>query len=399
MKIHTYWKPELKPNDRQTKVKVQEIRESLRDSVHMKMQSDQKVGAFLSGGVDSSAIVAFAKEVDPNIKTFTVGFERPGYSEIDVAKETAEQLNVENIHYVIQPEEFVGHLRQIVYHLDQPVADPAAVPLYFLAREAKKHVDIVLSGEGADELFGGYNIYREPNDLKVFTKIPKQLKGMLKKTAKYLPEGVKGKSFIERGTTDLQQRFIGNAKIFSEAEKKHLLKNYNKNFPYTLVTRSLYEEVAHLQESLQMQYIDLNTWLRGDILVKTDRMTAAHLLEVRAPFLNVDLFDIASQLRADESITRDATKHALREALHGIVPDSVLHNRKLGFPVPIRHWLQDELYEWAKELIETSPIDHLIEKNYVLELLESHRLGKVDQSRKLWTVISFMIWHEVSMEE
>lgn len=398
LNIETYWKPKLRPSDMDTKVKINHIQDTLRSSVQLHMRSDKKIGAFLSGGVDSSAIVALAREVDPNIQTFTVGFKREGYSEISVAKETAEQLQVENIHYVIQPGEFVEYIRQIIYYLGEPLADPAAIPLYFAAREAKKHVDIVLSGEGADELFGGYNIYREPRDLKVFRAMPKPIQSVLKKVASVIPEGVRGKSFIERGTTPLAERFIGNAHIFKEQEKKLLLHNYQPDIHFTDITKEIYEEVAPLSEELQMQSVDLRTWLPGDILVKADRMATSHGLELRMPFLDKEVFNIASQLRSGEAITKKTTKYALREAMRGIVPDSVLYNRKLGFPVPIRHWLKQELYEWAKETIIQSDTDYLIHKSYVLKLLETHRLGKLDVSRKLWTVLSFMIWHEIYME-
>lgn len=398
MDIHTYWYPILKPTQRPFEEKVEHIRESLRDSVHLHMQSDQKIGAFLSGGVDSSAIVSLAKEVDPHLQTFTVGFEREGYSEIHVAKETAEQLQVENIHYVISAQEFVEHLREITFQLDEPVADPAAIPLYFIAREAYKHVDIALSGEGADELFGGYNIYREPIDLQLFERMPKLLKNTLKTVAKVIPEGVRGKSFIERGTTDISDRFIGNANIFSEKEKSGLLRNYNSNYHFTNVTKPIYDEVSHLHAIHQMQSIDLRTWLRGDILVKADRLPQAHGLNIRSPFLDINVFNIASELQPYESIAHQTTKYALREAMRGIVSDSVLYNRKLGFPVPIRHWLKNDLYEWVKEVIHNSDTDDFIRKSYVLNMLEIHRSGKRDVSRKLWTILCFMIWHELYVE-
>lgn len=397
--IETYWQPELRPNDIDTSIKIQHIRDSLRSSVHMHMKSDKKIGAFLSGGVDSSTIVALAREYNPNIQTFTVGFACEGYCEISIAKETAKQLEVENIHYVIQPEEFVGHLRQAIYHLGEPVADPAAIPLYFATREARKHVDIVLSGEGADELFGGYNIYREPNDLKVFRAIPKPIQFVLKKVASVIPEGVRGKSFIERGTTPVAARFIGNAHIFAEEDKKSLLVNHQPGIHFTDITKEIYEETAHLSEELQMQSVDLRTWLPGDILMKADRLATAHGLEIRMPFLDTEVFQIASQLRAEESITKETTKYALREAMRGIVPDSVLYNRKLGFPVPIGHWLKNELYQWAKRTIEYSDTGYLIHKSYALELLETHRSGKIDVSRKLWTILTFMLWHELYLEE
>ncbi len=375
-------------------VQLKKIQDTLRESVRLHMQGNLSVGAFLSGGVDSSTIVALAKEINPSIKTFTVGFEREGYSEIDIAKETAAQLEVENNHYVISLQEFIDELPNVIKYMDDPMADPASVPLYFVAREAKKQVQVVLSGEGADELFGGYNIYREPGALKGFDFIPKSLHSMLQKLSHQLPEGMRGKSFIERGTTPLEDRFIGNAKLFSETEKKLLLKNYQPNYHYKNITQPLYKRISHYSDVHKMQYIDLHTWARGDILVKADRMSMAHGLELRSPFLDREVFKVASELSPKQTITKGTTKYALREAMRGIVPDSVLYNKKLGFPVPIRHWLKDELFDWAKNIIQNSQTDHLINKQYVLNLLEAHQPGKLDYSRELWAVLVFMIWYE-----
>jgi asparagine synthase (glutamine-hydrolysing) len=399
IQIEAYWKPSFKPVTHPTDQQQKAIRDTLRESVRMHMRSDVPVGAFLSGGVDSSAIVALAKEFNPDIKTFTVGFEREGYSEIEIAKDTAEQLGVKNIDHVITPEEFMKELPKIIWHMDDPVADPAAVPLYFVAREARKHVKVVLSGEGADELFGGYNIYREPDALKGISELPEWAKRMLRAVAGRFPEGMKGKSFIERGTTPLERRFIGNAKLYSEKEKADLLKNHQSIYAYDSVTRSLYDQVQDYSDVHKMQYIDIHTWMRGDILVKADRMTMAHSLELRVPFLDQEVFRVASGLDTAHTVTNQTTKFALREAMRGIVPDSVLYNKKLGFPVPIRHWLKNELYEWAQNTIKTSPTDHLLNKSVILQQLEAHARGKRDYSRKLWAIVVFMLWHRLYVEQ
>ncbi|MFB9974619.1 asparagine synthase (glutamine-hydrolyzing) [Allobacillus sp. SKP2-8] len=398
MNITTYWKPNFQPNEQATGAPLKEIRDTLRDSVHAHLQTDRKIGAFLSGGVDSSAVVALAKEIHPTIQTFTVGFEREGYSEIDIAKETAAQLGVDNHHYVVGIDEFVSELPKIIEEMETPLADPAAIPLYFISREAKKHVDVILSGEGADELFGGYNIYREPSSLKMFQYVPKSMHATLNQLASKLPEGTKGKSFIDRGTTPLEDRFIGNAKLFGESEKAMLLRNYHAEYDHRNITAPLYKEVTHYPDVQKMQYIDLHTWVRGDILLKANRMTAAHGLEIRSPFMDLEVFNVASKLTPEQCVTKETTKYAMREAVRGIVPDSVLYNRKLGFPVPIRYWLKNELFDWAKQLIEESKVDDLFNKDYALGLLEAHREGKIDYSRKIWAILVFIIWHEQAME-
>ncbi|MEH6941703.1 asparagine synthase (glutamine-hydrolyzing) [Bacillus sp. JJ722] len=398
MNIQSYWKPKFKATQTTESQIITDIRNVLMDSVNVHMRSDVPVGSFLSGGIDSSIIVSIAKQFNPSLKTFSVGFERDGFSEINVAQETAEALNLENISYVISPEEYMKELPKIIWHMDDPLADPAAIPLYFVAREARKHVTVVLSGEGADELFGGYNIYREPESLKMFNHIPRPLKSVLKQLSAILPDGVKGKSFIERGVTPLEERYIGNAKMFEEKDKQLLLKNYSSNLEYNKITESIYKQSAGYDPVAKMQHLDMHTWLRGDILLKADRMTMANSLELRVPFLDKEVFNVASKIPMDMKIANNTTKYILRKAAEGIVPDHVLNRKKLGFPVPIRHWLKDEMNEWAKNIIRTSDTDHIFNKQEVLNLLEEHCANKKDNSRKIWTIIVFMIWHQIYIE-
>ncbi|MGI8382976.1 asparagine synthase (glutamine-hydrolyzing) [Robertmurraya sp. P23] len=399
MEIKRYWKAHFHPVRKSESDFVKEIRDVLFDSVKIHMRSDVPVGSFLSGGIDSSIIASIAKEFHPAIKTFSVGFDHNGFSEIDVAKETADKLGVENISYIITPEEYMNEVPKIMWHMDDPLADPACVPLYFVAREARKHVTVVLSGEGADELFGGYNIYREPQSLEVFNKIPQVGKAFLRLLAKMMPEGMRGKSFIERGLTPLEERYIGNAKMFSELEKSDLLNTYNKGLDFTNITKPLYKESEGYDPVDRMQYIDIHTWMRGDILLKADKMTMAHSLELRVPFLDKAVFDVASKIPTSLKTANGTTKYVLRKAAEGIVPEHVLNRKKLGFPVPIRHWLKAEMNEWAKTIIRESDTDYLLNKTYVLQLLEDHCQGKADNSRKIWTVLMFMVWHQVYVEK
>ncbi|KRG16093.1 asparagine synthase [Virgibacillus soli] len=399
MNIQRYWKAHFQPVQKSEQDFIKEIKEVLFDSVNVHMRSDVPVGSFLSGGIDSTIIVSIAKLYNPKIKTFSVGFERDGFSEIDVAKETADKLGVENISYVITPEEYMKELPKIMWYMDDPLADPACVPLYFVAREARKHVKVVLSGEGSDELFGGYNIYREPQSLEVFNKIPKVGKTILRALANVLPEGVKGKSFIERGVTPMEERYIGNAKMFEESEKRRLLKQYNESIDYRDITRQLYQDTIGYDPVDRMQFVDIHTWMRGDILLKADKVTMAHSLELRVPFLDKEVFNVASRIPTSLKTAEGTTKYVLRQAAKGIIPDHVLDRKKLGFPVPIRHWLKDEMYEWAKEIIRNSDTDYILDKQYVLNLLEDHCQGKMDYSRKIWTVLVFMVWHAVYVEE
>ncbi|MEC5308708.1 asparagine synthase (glutamine-hydrolyzing) [Bacillus thuringiensis] len=398
IEVYRYWKPYFNASDNKKEEHIRAIRDVLYDSVKVHMRSDVPVGAFLSGGIDSSIIASIAKEINPNLLTFSVGFEHRGFSEIDVAKETAEKLGVKNYSVLVTPQEFMNEFPKVMWHMDDPLADPAAVPLYFVAKEARKHVTVVLSGEGSDELFGGYNIYREPNSLKMFSYIPTSGRTVLKALSGALKEGFKGKSFLERGCTPIEERYYGNAKIFREEEKIKLIKSYNESVNYKDVTKALYNEIKDYDDVSKMQYIDMYTWLRGDILLKADKMSTAHSLELRVPFLDKEVFDVASKIPTELKIANRTTKAILREAVRGIVPDHVLDRKKLGFPVPIRHWLKDEMYDWALNIIKESKTEHLIDKKYVLNLLEAHRTDKGDHSRKIWTVLTFMVWHQIYIE-
>lgn len=397
--IEKYWHPKFNPIIKDTNDKISEIKNALENSVKMHMRSDVPVGCFLSGGIDSTIIAMLAKKFNPHIKTFTVGFNRDGYSEVDLAKETASKLGVQNISRTIDCHEFIEDIEKIVWHMDSPVADPSLIPIYYISKEARKYVKVILSGEGSDELFGGYGIYHEPQSLKMFSHIPSPFKRALKHIAYICPEGVKGKSFIERGCTPLEERYVGNAKIFKDYEKIDFIKNYNKSFTYNLVTKPLYEAAAKYDDITKMQYVDIHTWLKGDILIKSDRMSMANSLELRVPFLDKEVFEAASKLMPYDKINNSTTKYLLREAFKNDLPMDNIIRKKLGYPVPIRHWLKNELYSWAESTIRNSMADEYINKENTLKMLQLHRTGHLDYSRKIWTIITFILWHKIFIEE
>ena len=376
-----------------------EITAVLEDSVAKHMRADVTVGAFLSGGIDSTAIAALAMRHNPRLITFTTGFEREGFSEVDVAVASAEAIGARHVTKVVSQAEFVAALPEIVWYLDEPVADPALVPLFFIAREARKHVKVVLSGEGADELFGGYTIYREPLSLRPFDYLPRPVRRSLGKASKPLPEGMRGKSLLHRGSLTLEERYYGNARSFSDEQLRAMLPGFRPDWTHTDVTAPLYASSDGWDPVARMQHIDLFTWLRGDILVKADKMTMANSLELRVPFLDPEVFAVASKLPYDQKITRSTTKYALRRALEPIVPAHVLNRPKLGFPVPIRHWLRaGELLDWAYATVAASQAGHLVDLAAVRGMLDEHRSGVTDHSRRLWTVLIFMLWHAIFVE-
>ena len=403
--VSRYFHPRFQPRpgangtDRYGADLYREIAGVLRDSVAKHMRADVTVGAFLSGGIDSTAIAALAKEHNPDLITFTTGFERAGYSEIDVAAESAAAIGVRHVVRPVKPDEMIEALPLIVWYLDDPVADPALVPLWFIAREARKHVKVVLSGEGADELFGGYTIYREPLSLAPFERVPWALRRALGRVSARVPDGVRGKDLLRRGALSLEQRYYGNARIFRDDQLRAVLPGFDANTGPADVTAAAYATSAGWDPVARMQHVDLFTWLRGDILVKADKMTMANSLELRVPFLDPEVFRVAATVPLTEKITRQTTKHALRQALAGIVPPHVLHRRKLGFPVPIRHWLRAEMYDWARAVITGSGTGHLLDTKAVLRMLDDHRDGVLDHSRRIWALLVFMLWHGIFVEQ
>jgi asparagine synthase (glutamine-hydrolysing) len=374
---------------------VTEIRDALRDSVRAHLVADVPVGAFLSSGIDSTAVVALAREVKPDIQTFTVGFEATGFSEVEHAAAAAEELGVRHVATMVSDQDVLDALPTIAWHLDDPVADPALIPLFFLARTTARNVTVALSGEGADELFGGYEIYREAAALESVGRLPTTLQGGLKALSRVMPEGVKGKSFLDRATTPIEQRYFGNARIFSAAEKALLMRV--PAAPHTDITAPVYALAEQLDDVATMQLVDLRTWLPGDILTKADRMSMAHSLELRVPFLDQRVFDVAARVPTLMKLPKGSriTKLALRRALEGVVPASVVNRRKLGFPTPTRLWLRGPIGEWAADLMDRSPTRDLLNIDVAQRLLAEHRRGDADHARKIWTVVMFCLWHEV----
>ena len=401
--VERYFTPQfaVRPfTDATRQARYDEIADVLSDSVAKHMRADVTVGSFLSGGIDSTAIAALAIRHNPDLITFTTGFEREGYSEVDVAAESAEAIGARHIVKVVSESEFIDAIPNIVWYLDDPVADPALVPLYFVAAEARKHVKVVLSGEGADELFGGYTIYKEPLSLKGFDRLPGTLRRLAGNLSDRIPEGTRGKSLLHRGSLTLEERYYGNARSFDDARLRAVLRDYRPEWTHTDVTAPIYAVSEGWDPVARMQHVDLFTWLRGDILVKADKMTMANSLELRVPFLDPEVFAVAERLPYDEKISHGTTKYALRKALEQIVPPHVLHRKKLGFPVPIRHWLaESQLYDWAHQTISHSQTDEIFDKQVVLAMLEEHRTGAVDNSRRLWTILVFMVWHAIFVEK
>ena len=398
-RAYRYWRAELHTASGPSEETPTMILDVLRDSVGAHQRSDVPLGAFLSGGIDSAAICALAAESRPGLLTFTAGFERDGYSEIDQAQETAAALGVKSVPCVITAEDFFAQLPRILWHLDDPMADAAAVPLWFVAREASRHVRVVLSGEGSDELFGGYAIYHQPGLVRAGERLPDWSRSRLQAAAAMLPPGARGKGLLGRTATPLRRRYIGNAHVFTAAQAD-LVAPPGRATAYD-VTGPVFDQAAEagLDDVSTMQLVDINTWLPGDILVKADRMTMAHGLELRVPFLDREVMTVASWLSREEKTAGGTTKFALREAMGEVLPQAVTERAKLGFPVPVGEWLADEWFGYADDLLREAQTDRWIDKDGALALLNRYRDADPDVTwRQVWALIVFSLWHQIYVE-
>lgn len=394
MKKTRYFRPDFKAQPGVLDFYADKVDAAVRESVQAHKIADVEVGSFLSSGIDSSYI-AEAANVD---KTFTVGFasnDGDRYNEIGFAKRFAETIGVENISKVITPDEYWSSLSKIQYHMDEPLADPAAIALYFVSKLASEHVKVVMSGEGADELFGGYRIYQEPITLTAYDKLPFAIRRVISKICEHLPQ-VHGINYLVRRGKTIEERYIGNASIFSKKERDSLLKSdvaKNVSEPKILCDK-FYDEVAGKDDITKMQYLDINMWLMGDILLKADKTSMANSLELRVPFLDKKVMELAQTLPLDCRVNTKTTKLALRHAAEKALPAVTAQKDKLGFPVPIREWLREEKYY---NIVKTAFTSETAEKYFdtarLVKLLDTHKLGKADLSRKIYTVYTFLVWY------
>lgn len=389
LEIKKYYEVKLEPNDDKSLEEwVSGIREVIDNSVLAHKVSDVEVGSFLSSGVDSS-LIAKLSSVD---KTFTVGYDNKKYSEIDYAKQFSDKINVSNVSKKISKEEYFKEFSNVQYYMDEPLADASAVMLYFLSKTASKHVKVCLSGEGADEIFGGYNIYHEPYSVSWYNKIPYFIRKCIGILV-YPFRNYTGFNFLYRRSKKIEDRYIGNAFIFEPNDAKKIVNFNYGNKTYKDFTKPYYDKVSDLDVVTKMQYIDFNFWLIYDILLKADKMSMANSLEVRVPYLDREVIEYASKLPSKYKIVGNETKYAFRKVAKEELADKVADKKKLGFPVPIREWLkEDDVYQEVKNMFLES--EYFFKPKKIIKLLDDHKAEKRDNSRKIWTIYTFLVWYQ-----
>ncbi|SDZ10416.1 asparagine synthase (glutamine-hydrolysing) [Proteiniborus ethanoligenes] len=391
--IKPYWDPMYKEKENSLEFYVQRIKDTVKESVKYHRISDVEVGSFLSGGVDSSYITSLLM---PS-KTFSVGFKdyEDIFNETNLAKDLSDILNIENHRRFISAEESFEALEAIQYHMDEPQSNPSVVPLYFLSKLASEHVTVVLSGEGADEIFGGYSWYETTPTMKKYKKIPYIIRRPVSLMSKALPQN-RITSFLTKGGQKVEEWFIGQAKVFDEEHALRVLKAKYKNGPSVhSITKEVYDKVKDQDDVTKMQYIDMNLWMPGDILLKADKMSLAHSIELRVPFLDKEVMSLASQIPTRYRVNEKNSKYALRIAAKETLPEEWANRTKVGFPVPIRHWLREEkYYNIVKNMFKSDVAEEFFDTEELTRIIDEHYTGKRNYARQIWTVYVFLVWYK-----
>ncbi|MBC8560801.1 asparagine synthase (glutamine-hydrolyzing) [Fumia xinanensis] len=395
MSIHQYYDVKFNTDESKSLEEWEAlITDEFTKSVEAHKISDVEVGCFLSSGVDSSYVVKEVSKAMKDVKTFSVGYEEEKYSELPYAQDFSKVIGVQNISNKVSADDFFGMAGKIQYYMDEPLPNPSEVPLYFLAENAAKYVKVVLSGEGADELFGGYPMYLEGGHFADYERIPLALRKTAAAIAKKLPH-FKGKKFIIRGAMKPYERFARSNYVYTSEERgKYLKKNIPSKDP-TEYAKPYFDKVKDLDEPTQLQYVDIYTWMLYDILQKADRMSMANSLELRVPFLDKKMLELAVQIPARYRAHNDVTKIALRGAAIKQIPERTANKKKLGFPVPLNDWLrQDKYYSMVKEKFEGEIADRYFNRDAIMKLLNDHKEGRALNMKKIWSIYSFILWYE-----
>ena len=393
-----YFEARFNPDAEMTEEEaVDRIEKVFENSVNAHKIADVEVGCFLSSGVDSSYVSTYFADQ----KTFTVGFDfGEKYNEISWAKNLSEKIGVEHHTHLISSEEFWDAVPTVQYHMDQPLADPSCIALYFVSRLASHYVKVVLSGEGADELFGGYTCYNDPRVFKIYqTIVPHCIRKAIRAICRKLPD-IKGRDYLIRACDKLEERYIGNAFMYDYKQKQELLKDPSIATRPQDLTRKYYYRCRKYDDVTKMQYLDINMWMVGDILLKADRMSMANSLELRVPFLDKEVFKVASSLPTKLRCNKHNTKYAMRKAAVRHMPEATAEKEKLGFPVPTRVWLRDEkYYNVVKTKFKGKTAEKFFNTDVLVSWLDSHFSGKEDNSRRVWTIYVFLVWYDIYFDE
>ena len=396
LKVERYYKIEYKiEDDKSLEYWEDAITKEFTESVSMHQIADVEVGCFLSSGVDSSYVVKEISKGTKKVKTFSVGYEEEKYSELPYAQDFSNVIGVPNIANKVSADEFFDAVPEIQYYMDEPLPNPSEIPLFFLAKNARRYVKVVLSGEGADELFGGYPMYLAGGHFDHYShKVPRPVRKVLGTVAKHCPN-FKGKNFLVRGAMEPYQRFMRANYVFQSAERQKFLKRPIASKVPEEYSKRYFDEVSNLDEPTQLQYVDMHTWMIYDILLKADRMSMANSLELRVPFLDKKMLELSTRIPSRYRAANETTKIALRGAAIKQLPERTANKKKLGFPVPLNDWLrEDKYYNKVKAAFQSDIAEKFFVTSELMKLLDDHKSGKALNMQKIWSFYTFILWYE-----
>ena len=392
MEIKTYYNLTLDYKDLTFDEAVGKIEKEVEESVKYHKISDVEVGSFLSGGVDSSYVVATAL---PD-KTFSVGFDNKGFNETMYAKELSDSLGIKNFAKLITPDEFFEGINKVQYFSDEPHANLSSVPLYFLSKLASEQVKVVLSGEGADELFAGYNEYADALPQRIYRKLPFGLRHKL--YLKYKDrKHFRGQTIILKYGQKVEDRYIGPAEIMTDELANSLVTSKYKNSETSRdLTKKYYDEVKNMDDVSKRLYLDMKMWIVEDILLKADKMTMANSIELRVPLLDKKMWELARTIPVKHKVHNEITKYSFRTAAKNKLPEDWAKRRKLGFVVPFVVWIKEEkYYKMVKEVFNKGFVSEFFDKDKINKLLDDHFNGITNNGRKVYTIYTFLKWYEI----
>lgn len=369
---------------------ITDVQNAVKDSIEHHLISDVEVGSFLSSGIDSSYIVSLA-----NIKkNYTVGYDNLHFSEIKYANELSTMLNQTNKSKIITKEEYLSALPKVIASLDEPLADPSAIAMYFCAEIASRDLKVVLSGEGADELFAGYLTYMEETSMSFYMKIPFFIRNIASKIATLFPD-IKGLNFIYRRGRKIEDEYIGINRICRNSEPTKIVKLKNQVKPQN-ITREYYEQYSHCTNLQKRQMIDFNLILAKDFLPAIDRNCMMFGLEARTPFLDQEVFKVASTLTDEDKLNKNTTKYILREAAKSAIPNGAYKKKKLGFPVPLKEWMKEpDYYQEMLNKFSSSTAAKFFNQKKIIKLLKKYQNNKYDNYKFLWSIYVYIIWYDL----
>ncbi len=393
MDVRRYWDADFSDDNSKTFDEyVEECDRVVHESVAVHRIADVKVGSFLSGGVDSSYIAACLM---PD-KTFSVGFDYKDFNETNYAKELSDKLGIENYRKMVTADEFFEVLPQIQYHMDEPQSNLSSVPLWFLAQLAAEQVTVVLSGEGADELFAGYAYYEDVPSLARFKRVvPRGIRRALGRFVADKPY-FKGRNFLLKAAEMPEKWFTGQAFVYRPDEIDDIVRPEYAGGPDAFeLCAPVYDRVQDFCDLSKRQYLDMNMWLPGDILLKADKMCMAHSLELRVPFLDKKVMEFAQHIPARFRVNENGNKQVVRHAANRVLPDEWATRPKKGFPVPLKFWLREQkYYDYVKEYFTAPWAEEFFDTSKLMQMLDDHFEGRALNQRKIYTALTFLIWYK-----